>query len=57
MMNNFWQDNWLTILVITVMVGGYLLLRTQGDDLASTTVFDTQVTGGDPTLVEFYSNT
>ena len=43
--------------VITVMVGGYLFLRTPGDELASTAEFEAQVTGGLPTLVEFYSNT
>ena len=45
------------ILVIAVMVGGYLFLRTPGDELASTAEFDAQVTDGTPTLVEFYSNT
>ena len=56
-MKRFWQENWSVILVITVMVGGYLFLRTPGDGLASTAAFDAQVTGGRPTLVEFYSNT
>jgi hypothetical protein len=39
------------------MVGGYLFLRTPGDELASTAEFDARVTAGTPTLVEFYSNT
>lgn len=56
-MKRFWRENWLVILVIAVMVGGYVLLRTPGDDLASTETFDAQVTNGTPTLVEFYSNT
>ena len=56
-MKRFWRENWLVILVIAVMVGGYLFLRTEGDELASTAEFDAQVTGGMPTLVEFYSNT
>ena len=56
-MRSFWSENWLVILVIAVIVGGYLLLRTRGDELASTAEFDAQVTGGMPTLVEFYSNT
>ena len=56
-MKRFWCENWLVIAVITVMVGGYLFLRTPGDDLASTAEFDAQVTSGTPTLVEFYSNT
>lgn len=56
-MKRFWRENWSVILLITVMVGGYLFLRTPGDELASTAEFDAQVTGGTPTLVEFYSNT
>ncbi len=56
-MKRFWRENWLLIIVIAVMVGGYLFLRTPGDDLASTAEFDAQVTSGTPTLVEFYSNT
>jgi hypothetical protein len=56
-MRRFLRENWLVILVIAVMVGGYLLLRTPGDKLASTAEFDAQVAGGTPTLVEFYSNT
>lgn len=56
-MERFWRENWSVILVVAVMVGGYLFLRTPGDELASTAEFDAQVTGGTPTLVEFYSNT
>ena len=56
-MKHFLRENWSVILLIAVMVGGYLFLRTPGDELASTAEFDAQVTGGTPTLVEFYSNT
>jgi hypothetical protein len=56
-MERFLRDNWLVIVVVTVMVVGYLLLRTRGDRLASTAEFDTQVASGIPTFVEFYSNT
>jgi len=56
-MKRFWRENWLVILVIAVMVGGFLYLRTPGDELDSTAEFDAQVTGGTPTVVEFYSNT
>mgnify|MGYP001109552719 FL=1 len=50
-------ENWMTILVLVLAVGGYAFLRTPGDDLASTEVFDTQATNGEPLVVEFYSNT
>ena len=56
-MKGFWRENWFVVLVIAVMVGGYLLLHTPGDKLASTAEFDALITGGTPTLVEFYSNT
>jgi hypothetical protein len=57
LMKRFWRENWSVTLLIAVMVGGYLFLRTPGDELASTAEFDAWVTGGTPTLVEFYSNT
>jgi hypothetical protein len=53
----FLRGNWLVVLVIAVMVGGYLLLRTPGDEMASTAEFDALVAGGTPMLVEFFSNT
>ena len=56
-MKRFWRENWLVILVIAAMVGGFLYLRTPGDELDSAAEFDAQVTGGTPTVVEFYSNT
>ena len=56
-MERFLRDNWLLIAVVTAMVVGYLLLRTRGDEMASTAQFDTQITSGMPTFVEFYSNT
>jgi hypothetical protein len=56
-LKHFWRENWSVIIVIAVMVGGYLFLRTEGDELVSTAEFDAQVSGGVPTLVEFYSNT
>jgi len=56
-MQRFWRENWLVILVIAMMIGGYLFLRTPGDELVSTADFDAQATGGTPTVVEFYTNT
>jgi hypothetical protein len=57
LMQRFWRENGLVILVIAVMIGGYLFLRTPGDEMASTAEFEAQVTDGTPTVVEFYSNT
>ena len=56
-MKRLLRENWLTILVLVLVIGGYVFLRTPGDDLASTEAFDTQATNGEPLVVEFYSNT
>lgn len=56
-MERLLRENWMTILVLVLVVGGYVFLRTPGDKLASTEVFDTQATNGEPLVVEFYSNT
>jgi len=56
-MKRFLRENGLVILLIAGLAGGYLFLRTPGDDVPSTAAFDAQVTDGTPTLVEFYSNT
>jgi len=56
-MSRLLRENWLTLLVISLIVVGYVTLRTPGDDLASTAEFEAQITDGTPTLVEFYSNT
>jgi hypothetical protein len=56
-MKQFLKENALVIVVIAAMVGGYLVLRTPGDEMASTAEFDALVDSGTPTLIEFYSNT
>lgn len=55
-MKRILQENWLMILVVAVLIGGYVFLRTPGDGIESTEAFDTMVTDGTPTLVQFYSN-
>lgn len=56
-MQKFLKENWLFLLILATMLGGFLYLRTPGDRLASIAAFDAQVSAGQPTLVEFYSNT
>jgi hypothetical protein len=56
-MKQFVKENALVFVVIVAMVGGYLVLRTPGDKMASTAEFDALATGGTPTLIEFFSNT
>ncbi len=56
-MDRFLRQNWLMLAIIAAMVVAYLVLRTRGDKLPSTATFDKQVTGGSPTVVEFFTNT
>ena len=56
-MGDFLIDNWLVVLVIALIVGAFIFLRTPADTLASTGEFDALVSRGTPTLVEFFSNT
>jgi len=56
-MRRLLRENWLMILVLTAMMGGYVFVRTPGDDLTSIGAFDERVRSGTPTLIEFFSNT
>ncbi len=56
-MERLLRENWLVILVVALMVGAYVFLRTPGDNLGSAAEFDALVTDGTPTLINFYSNT
>ena len=51
-----WRQNWLTILVIAVLVVGYLSLRTRPSDVGSADDLLASLGAGRPTVVEFYSN-
>jgi thiol-disulfide isomerase/thioredoxin len=52
----FWDENWLTIVVVLVLAGGFLFLRTPGDTFASVDEVEALLTDGQPTVIEFYSN-
>jgi thioredoxin-like negative regulator of GroEL len=52
----FWEENWLTIAVVLVIAGAYVFLRTPGDAFASIDEVETQLMDGQPTVIEFYSN-
>ena len=51
------RENALFLAVLAVLVGGFLLLRTRGSKLGSVDEFDALIAGGQPVVVEFYSNT
>ncbi len=52
----FWKENWLTIVVVLVLAGAYVFLRTPGDSFASSEELMTRLQTGGPTVIEFYSN-
>lgn len=51
------RENWLFLLAIGGIIGAFLVLRTQGSAVSSVAEVDTVLQNGQPTLVEFYSNT
>ena len=51
------RENALFLTVLVVMLGGFLFLRTKGTKLGSVDEFETLISGGQPVVVEFYSNT
>ncbi len=55
-LKRFVRENWLTLLVLTVLGVAYLFLRTPGTPLDSVAAFDANLRSGQPTLIEFYSN-
>ncbi len=56
-MEHLCSENRLDIVVVALMVGGHLLLRTAGGELASTAELEAQRSAGTPTLPEFYAAT
>lgn len=51
------QENWLFLLLVGGIVVGFLLLRTPASAVASVAEVDAQLQNGQPTLMQFYSNT
>ena len=54
---NLIRENALFLTILVVLVGGFLLLRTRESKLGSVDEFETLIAGGQPVVVEFYSNT
>lgn len=53
----FLRGNWLLLLFLGAMVIAYLALRTPASAVASAAEVDEILLGGQPVLVEFFSNT
>jgi hypothetical protein len=51
------RENWLFLLVIGGLLGAFLFLQTSASDVGSVAEVDAILQDGQPTLVEFYSNT
>ncbi len=56
MLYNLIRQNWAPLLVLGLLAGAWLFLRTPADDL-SVEVFHQEIRSGRPTVVEFFSNT
>jgi len=51
------RENWFFLLVIGGLLGAFLFLRTPASEVGSVAEVDAILQDGQPTLVEFYSNT
>ncbi len=49
--------NFILIVIVVALAAAFVLLRTPASNLSSLSEFDTAIAGGQPALVEFYSNT
>jgi hypothetical protein len=53
----FLRENWLFLIVVGGVVVAFLALRTSASAVGSVAEVDALLQNGQPTLVEFYSNT
>lgn len=51
------RENWLLLLVVAAVAIVFAALRTPASDVASLAEVEAVLEDGQPTLVEFYSNT
>ncbi|MGC9336239.1 MAG: hypothetical protein ACP5JJ_19020 [Anaerolineae bacterium] len=54
--SRIWRENWLLLLIVGAVAIAFTALRTRGSDVASVAEVEAMLQGGQPTLVEFYSN-
>ena len=55
-LQRFIKEDGLTVLIVLAIVIIYAYLRTPGDTFASMDTLETQLTSGQPTVIEFYAN-
>jgi hypothetical protein len=51
------RENWLLVLIVAGIFVAFLALRTPASAVGSVSELDALLQSGQPTLVEFYSNT
>jgi hypothetical protein len=51
------RDNWLFLLVVAAIVAAFLALRTPASAVESIAEVEAMLQRGQPTFLEFYSNT
>jgi len=56
MLYDLLRQNWALLLVLGLLVGAWLFLRTPADQV-SLDGFHQEIRGGQPVVVEFFSNT
>jgi hypothetical protein len=56
-LGRFWRENWLFLIVVSGIVLAFAALRTPASAVGSVAEVDAVLQNGQPTLVEFYSNT
>ena len=53
----FLRENWLFLLVVGGLIAGFMAFRTKASALGTVTEVEAVLQDGEPTLVEFYTNT
>ncbi|MBL7198979.1 MAG: hypothetical protein ISS56_02410 [Anaerolineae bacterium] len=56
-MLSFLRENAFFIAVLLILFAGFVLLRTKGTDVGTTSEFDALIGAGQPVIVEIFSNT
>ena len=56
-LTGFLGANWLLLVIVGAIVTSFLVLRTTETDVGSVERVDALLADGQPSLVEFYSNT
>jgi hypothetical protein len=51
-----WRENWAVFLVVAAVITAFVLLRTEGSPVSSVGDVEAVLAGGQPALLEFYSN-